>query len=823
MSESTQVTTADIGFFQTPGALTGPATSLPSQASATLTKLARIITLEKQPAELLAWLPDIADCPIAKLSHPTKTSFRTRLGRFFGNLWLTGLGKESEIIRTGDKQIRLDFIRIAAEPIAGCPALLSLASASSSAAIPDGHEPGPLLARIDKEWQRAVARFSVRFGERFAVTEQDFLVFKSAADAFTERLAQFTGLILTHGMASVSALLAAVRPYVPVETGLSLDLLRGDCAAGRMLAMAYREAPAVIATNRLTFDRLNNMDLRHLHYLRLDSDERHTEEITEQLRAVRNQVFAQGTAHYSGFDSLCQKRMELPYEAASVEDYDSKYHGGVAYQIMDRKLVDIVAQSLERSQVKNPRILDLGCGPGSLVNHLRQIPGAHLTGVDLVPEMIRAAQERYPDIDFLIDDAESLSFPDASFDLVLCSGVLHHLPTLNMAMHEILRVLKPNGLIVAREPNEDNFSARQPQLAYTHLCLRHFLFHARGIKPIVEPEAHKYHKSFTFGGFVEEMARYCYVERFHTDLMVSYFYDEVMTNAADTARLARLDDTLTGQPGLNVVVVARKCDRIGVEQTVEQAVGGMKRLNAVGRDHYQTLLGFAEELFERHPADYSPDVSVIDGSQWDCLAKIASKGRKVLLASDDTAVSQKVAGQLQQQLAQGKEEGPRITLFNREKNGQALDRTFDAGLVIVRKAMTALELRRIINCVSDYGLVLLELLPGATVSPICKAESQYFASLPVAAYSEKNPGFRLRALVSKLLHTQRDFYKALSVALNFELSRTLEQDCDPLAQILFDCDDIMVRYSSQFSRNHQMNQNMNFETVLNRALAPEKR
>jgi hypothetical protein len=401
--------------------------------------------------------------------------------------------------------------------------------------------------------------------------------------------------------------------------------------------------------------------------------------------------------------------------------------------------------------------------------------------------------------------------------------VLHHLPTLNMAMHEILRVLKPNGLIVAREPNEDNFSARQPQLAYTHLCLRHFLFHARGIKPIVEPEAHKYHKSFTFGGLVEEMARYCYVERFHTDLMVSYFYDEVMTNAADTARLARLDDTLTGQPGLNVVVVARKCDRIGVEQTVEQAVGGMKRLNAVGRDHYQTLLGFAEELFEWHPADYSPDVSVIDGSQWDCLAKIASKGRKVLLASDDTAVSQKVAGQLQQQLAQGKEEGPRITLFNREKNGQALDRTFDAGLVIVRKAMTALELRRIINCVSDYGLVLLELLPGATVSPISKAESQYFASLPVAAYSEKNPGFRLRALVSKLLHTQRDFYKALSVALNFELSRTLEQDCDPLAQILFDCDAIMARYSSQFSRNHQMNQNMNFETVLNRALAPEKR
>src|SRR5260370_13315129 len=161
MSESTQVTAADIGLGQTPSVLTTPTTSLPDQASAALTKLARIITHEKQCAELLGWLPDIADCPLAKLSHTTKTSFRTRLGRFFGNLWLTGLGKESALVRTGDKQIRMDSIPIVAEPIAGCPALLSLASASSSAAIPDDHEPGPLCALIDKEWQRAVARFSL--------------------------------------------------------------------------------------------------------------------------------------------------------------------------------------------------------------------------------------------------------------------------------------------------------------------------------------------------------------------------------------------------------------------------------------------------------------------------------------------------------------------------------------------------------------------------------------------------------------------------------------------------------------------------------------
>ncbi|MFL5244656.1 MAG: class I SAM-dependent methyltransferase [Gemmataceae bacterium] len=827
MSRSTSVVPADFHLADVVATVPTPAISLREQASAALTRLAKIITLNEQAAELLVWLLDIAHSPLAKLSFITKKSIRRRLTDFIGNLWLTGPGNDTASAKTGKKRIRLDSIPIVAEPIAGCPALLSLASVAQPDAIPGDHLATPLLALIDEEWQRAVARFSVRFGERWSVTEEDFSAFKAAADAFTERLATFSGLIFTHGMASVSALLAAVRPYVPVETGLTLDLLRGDCAEGRMLAMAYREAPVVIATSRLVLDGLKSMDLRHLHYIALDCSDIPQEKIALQLDAVRAQVFDSGPAHFSGFDSLCQKRMELPYEAASVEDYDSKYHGGVAYQIMDQKLVDIVAQSLARLQVKNPRILDLGCGPGSLVNHLRQVPGAQLTGVDLVPEMIRAAQERYPDVNFLVDDAESLSFPDESFDLVLCSGMLHHLPTLDMAMHEILRVLKPNGLFVAREPNEDNFSSRQPQLAYAHLCMRHFLFHARGIKPIIEPEAHKYHKSFTFGGLVEEMGRYSYVERFHTDLMVSYFYDEVMTDAADTARLARLDDTLTGQPGLNVVVVARKCDRIGIDQAVEKAVDRTKQLNAVARNHFEALLEFAEELFERHPTDFSPDVSVIEGSQSDCLVKAAGKGQRVLLASDDKGLGQKLVGQLHKRLAQDqapeKHAGPRIALWGGKMNGQDLGKSYDVGLVVVRKTMTAEELRQIINSVCDYGLVLLELLPGATVSPILSAESQYFATLPVPACAEKAPGFRLRALVSKLRHTQRDFYKALSVALNFELSRTLEQYRDPLAQILFACDDIEVRYSHQFSRNHQMNQNMSFDSVLNRALAPEKR
>jgi ubiquinone/menaquinone biosynthesis C-methylase UbiE len=682
----------------------------------------------------------------------------------------------------------------------------------------------PLLAVIDEEWRKAVARFSVRFGARWTVTAEDLETFKSGADAFTQRLATFPGLILTHGLASVSALLAAVRPYVPIETGRNLQLLREGSAAGRMLAMAFREAPAVIATNRASFDALRLLGVGPLRLLPFDLKDEREEETRDQLSCIRSEVLSPKSENYSGFDSLCQKRMELPYEAASVEDYDSKYHGGTAYQIMDQKLVAIIAENLNRLHVTKPRILDLGCGPGSLVNQLRTIPGAQVTGVDLVPEMIRAAQERYPDVQFLVDDAESLSFPDGAFDVVLCSGMLHHLPTLTMAMHEILRVLKPNGIIVAREPNEDNFSARQPQLAYAHLCLRHYLFHALGTNPIVEPEAHKYHKSFTFDGFVEEMAKDAYVERMHTDLMVSYFYDEVITNPGDAERLSRLDHTLAGQPGLNVVVVARKCDRKGVDPSVQKAVGRMKPLNLVGQDHYRALAEFGAEVFSQYPLDTDLFTSLMTLEPLECLEKLVMPGKRVLLVGDDVEglleLKKECEARLKKSSALGYESLPCIQIHVPGNNCQEVNRPFDHGMVLVRRSMSATVLKKALDRISDYGWIYVELAPGATLTSNSVEEQQFLASLPVAKTLINQPSFRLKAAVSKLIHTERDFYKALTVALNIEIPRTRESARDGLAAILFESAGRFEQNPLGYSRNQQLNDKMTLLDVITQAQKP---
>jgi SAM-dependent methyltransferase len=98
-------------------------------------------------------------------------------------------------------------------------------------------------------------------------------------------------------------------------------------------------------------------------------------------------------------------------------------------------------------------ILEYGCGPGSYGVHLAAL-GAHVTGIDISPVAIALAKEssvhRGLDVDWLVMNAEALDLPDASFDMVCGSAILHHLD-LSRALPEVKRVLKPSGRAVFYE------------------------------------------------------------------------------------------------------------------------------------------------------------------------------------------------------------------------------------------------------------------------------------------------------------------------------------------------------------------------------------
>ncbi|MEV0029028.1 methyltransferase domain-containing protein [Nocardia sp. NPDC050793] len=100
------------------------------------------------------------------------------------------------------------------------------------------------------------------------------------------------------------------------------------------------------------------------------------------------------------------------------------------------------------------RVLDIGCGPGDLARALatRVGPEGEVVGRDPSPQMIAyaTARTKQPNCRFELGPAQTLDLPDASFDVVTCTFVMHHIPEAQReaALAHMYRVLRPGGRLL---------------------------------------------------------------------------------------------------------------------------------------------------------------------------------------------------------------------------------------------------------------------------------------------------------------------------------------------------------------------------------------
>ncbi|MFJ3231801.1 class I SAM-dependent methyltransferase [Streptomyces sp. NPDC086787] len=103
------------------------------------------------------------------------------------------------------------------------------------------------------------------------------------------------------------------------------------------------------------------------------------------------------------------------------------------------------------------RVLDVGCGPGTITADLAAlVPDGRVTGVDRAPKILdraraTAAERGLTNVDFAVADVHGLDWPDDTFCMVHAHQVLQHVGDPVRALREMRRVARPGGLVAVRD------------------------------------------------------------------------------------------------------------------------------------------------------------------------------------------------------------------------------------------------------------------------------------------------------------------------------------------------------------------------------------
>lgn len=139
-----------------------------------------------------------------------------------------------------------------------------------------------------------------------------------------------------------------------------------------------------------------------------------------------------GTAHSPAHHLFCER----------VFGRDLCQHG-----FADLEQLDLLLQVTGLSPAQ--RALDLGCGSGMITEYLSDCSGAHITGLDYIPQAIRQAAERTAAkagrLAFIVGDINRLELSAAAFDLILSIDTMYFSEDYAATLRALKQALRPGG------------------------------------------------------------------------------------------------------------------------------------------------------------------------------------------------------------------------------------------------------------------------------------------------------------------------------------------------------------------------------------------
>ncbi|MHC4954013.1 MAG: class I SAM-dependent methyltransferase [Planctomycetota bacterium] len=147
---------------------------------------------------------------------------------------------------------------------------------------------------------------------------------------------------------------------------------------------------------------------------------------------------------------------------AQRQYYDERWGKEHFANPMERERAALFVRLFARTELRDPRILDLGCGRGWLAGMLSSF--GPTTAVDLSPKGIERAQERWPDVEFRAGNFFEMDLEEGAFDVVVSQEVIEHVEDQAGYIELARKCLKPGGYLLLTTPNNAVQKRRSKEL-----------------------------------------------------------------------------------------------------------------------------------------------------------------------------------------------------------------------------------------------------------------------------------------------------------------------------------------------------------------------
>jgi len=166
--------------------------------------------------------------------------------------------------------------------------------------------------------------------------------------------------------------------------------------------------------------------------------------------------------------------------------------------LADAGFDSIEKQLFAREGAEKPRILDVGCATGAVLEDLKN-RGWQAVGVEISPSADYAREKRGLDVYGI--SLEKCNFSPGIFDVILASHLLEHLNSPELFLREAMRLLRPGGYLIVTTPNIDSFQARLFGSRWRSAIFDHlYLFSKKTITAMLVQLGFTVEKISTWGG-----------------------------------------------------------------------------------------------------------------------------------------------------------------------------------------------------------------------------------------------------------------------------------------------------------------------------------